>query len=61
MKIVSSYKVQIFCENSSLRDARRLYRSALYFLMGVFHSEWSALQNIKNAKERFNAAEHLIH
>ena len=61
MKIVSSYKVQVFCENSIFRDTVRLYRSALSFLIGVFHSEWPALQNIKNAKERFNAAEHLIH
>ncbi|WP_394970106.1 IS200/IS605 family accessory protein TnpB-related protein [Candidatus Allofournierella merdipullorum] len=61
MKIVSSYKVQVFCENSIFRDTVRLYRSALSFLIGVFHSEWSALQNIKNAKERFNAAEHFIH
>lgn len=61
MKIVSSYKVQVFCENSIFRDTVRLYRSALSFLIGVFYSEWPALQNIKNAKERFNAAEHLIH
>lgn len=61
MKIVSSYKVRVFCEDSIFRDTVRLYRNALSFLIGVFHSEWTALQNIKNAKERFNAAEHLIH
>lgn len=61
MEIVSSYKVQVLSENSLFRDTVRLYRSALSFLIGVFDAEWDALHCIKKAKERFNAAEHLVH
>ena len=61
MEIVSSYKVQVLSENSLFRDTVRLYRSALSFLIGVFDAEWDALHCIKKAKERFSAAEHLVH
>lgn len=61
MEMVSSYKVQILSENSIFKDTVRIYRSALSFLISVFDSEWDALHSIKKAKERFNAAEHLVH
>lgn len=61
MNIISSYKVQILCENSIFRDTIRLYRDALSFLTAVFDSEWKALSAIEQAKTRFNTAEHLVH
>lgn len=61
MEVVSSYKVQVLSENSIFRDTVFLYRSALSFLIGVFDSEWDVLHGIKKAKERFNAAERLVH
>ena len=61
MEIVSSYKAQILSENSIFRDTIRIYRSALSFLIDVFNSEWDTLHSVKKAKERFNAAEHLVH
>lgn len=61
MEIVSSYKVQILNNNSIFSDTIRLYRCALSFLIGVFNAEWDALHSVKKAKERFNAAERLVH
>lgn len=61
MEIVSSYKVQILDNSSIFKDTIRIYRSALFFLIRVFDTEWDALHSIKKAKERFNAAEHLVH
>ena len=60
MEIVSSYKVQILDNSSIFSDTIRLYRCALSFLISVFDAEWDALHS-KKAKERFNAAEHLVH
>ena len=61
MKITSSYSVEIKNFNRIFQDTVRIYRSALTFLIDIYHKEWDYLSSIAKQKERFNTAEHLVH
>ena len=61
MKVISSYAVEIKNFNRIFQDTVRIYRSALSFLIDIYHVEWDYLSAITKQKERFNIAEHLVH
>lgn len=61
MKIVSSYRVRLYCDSNIFTDTVKIYREALAFLIDIYYKEWAQLALIENAKARFNSAEYLVH
>lgn len=60
MEIVSSYKVRVYSEGDIFSNTIRIYRDALSYLIKVFSGAWETLSALQ-IKNRFNAAEHLVH
>ena len=61
MQITSSYKVEILKLHKPLEETLKVCRRAVEWLCPVIDGEWEALSRIQKEKERFNAAEKLIH
>lgn len=61
MTITSSYDVQIVGMNKVFEPTTKIYRQALALFIDIVLKEWDTLSLIKKSKERFNAAEALIH
>ena len=61
MKIISSYGVELRKQNIPIRQTLELYRSAVSCLTEIYEQVWEELEEIPDAKRRFNAAEHLVH
>ena len=61
MQITSSYKVEILKLHKPLEETLKVCRRAVEWLCPVIDGEWEALSRIRKEKERFNAAEKLIH
>ncbi len=61
MQTVSSYGVEVRKQNIPIRQTLGLYRSAVSYLTEIYEQVWEELEEIPDAKRRFNAAEHLVH
>ena len=61
MQTVSSYGVEARKQNIPIRQTLGLYRSAVSYLTEIYEQVWEELEEIPDAKRRFNAAEHLVH
>ena len=61
MQITSSYKVEILKLHKPLEETLKVCRRAVEWLCPVIDGEWEALSRIRKEKDRFNAAEKLIH
>ena len=61
MKIISSYGVELRKQNIPIRQTLDIYRSAVSYLIDIYAQVWEELEEILEAKKRFNEAEHLIH
>ena len=61
MRVMSSYKVEIRKLHKPLKRTMDICRAAAVYLLPVIDAEWEGLSAIVKAKERFNAAERLIH
>ena len=61
MQTVSSYGVELRKQNIPIRQTLELYRSAVSCLTEIYEQVWEELEEIPDAKRRFNAAEHLVH
>ena len=61
MQITSSYKVEILKLHKPLEETLKVCRRAVEWLCPVVDGEWEALSRIRKEKDRFNAAEKLIH
>ena len=59
MQTVSSYGVEVRKQNIPIRQTLGLYRSAVSYLTEIYEQVWEELEEIPDAKRRFNAAEHL--
>ena len=61
MQTVSSYGIEVRKQNIPIRQTLELYRSAVSCLTEIYEQVWEELEEIPDAKRRFNAAEHLVH
>ena len=61
MQTVSSYGIEVRKQNTPIRQTLELYRSAVSCLTEIYEQVWEELEEIPDAKRRFNAAEHLVH
>ena len=61
MKIISSYGVELRKQNIPIRQTLDIYRSVVSYLIDIYAQVWEELEEILEAKKRFNEAEHLIH
>ena len=61
MQTVSSCGVEARKQNIPIRQTLGLYRSAVSYLTEIYEQVWEELEEIPDAKRRFNAAEHLVH
>ena len=61
MQTVSSYGIELRKQNIPIRQTLELYRSAVSCLTEIYEQVWEELEEIPDAKRRFNAAEHLVH
>ena len=56
MKIISSYGVELRKQNIPVRQTLEIYRSAVSYLTEIYEQVWEELEEIPDAKRRFNAA-----
>ena len=61
MRITSGYRVEILKLHKPLERTLKVCREAVDWLYPVMEKEWEALSEIRMEKQRFNAAEKLIH
>ncbi len=61
MRITSGYRVEIQKLHKPLARTMKICRDAVDWLYPVIDGEWEALSRIRWEKQRFNAAEKLIH
>ena len=61
MQTVSSYGVEVRKQNIPICQTLEIYRSAVSYLTEIYEQVWEELEEIPDAKRRFNAAEHLVH
>ena len=61
MRITSGYGVEILKLHKPLGKTLRVCREAVDWLYPVIDTEWDGLSGIRWEKQRFNAAEKLIH
>ena len=61
MTVTSSYGVEIRKMNICFRKTLEYYRKAVSWLIRAFDSVWEELEQIPGTKQRFNAAEHMVH
>ena len=61
MQTVSSYGIEVRKQNIPIRQTLELYRSAVRGRTEIYEQVWEELEEIPDAKRRFNAAEHLVH
>ena len=56
MQTVSSYGVELRKQNIPVRQTLEIYRSAVSYLTEIYEQVWEELEEIPDAKRRFNAA-----
>ena len=56
MQTVSSYGVELRKQNIPVRQTLEIYRSAVCYLTEIYEQVWEELEEIPDAKRRFNAA-----
>ena len=61
MRIISGYRVEILKLHKPLARTMKVCREAVSWLYPVMEGEWESLSVIQWEKQRFNAAEKLIH
>ena len=60
-KLISSYAAQLKNLDFNIMDTVYIYREAVAFCIDAFNKEWDNISKIKNANERVNFSEKLIH